>query len=106
MARGTGTPSPAVINTTSNKNTSQKQQKIPLSDGPEGVTKTLKYYKNCDNACCLCGYDVSKQHHSCNYKKKKKGHINFHTGPGSRSKYQGQGLFEVGLMVLVATVGM
>ena len=42
--------------------------------------ETLKYYKNCDNACWLCGYDVSKQHHNGNQKKNKKGHIDSHTG--------------------------
>ena len=69
MTRGIGTPPLAVIDTTSSKGTSHKQQKVSLSDGPEGVTKTVKYYKNCDNACWLCDYDVSKQHQSGNLKK-------------------------------------
>ena len=44
LANGTRTPPLPIIDT------SQKQRRGPLSDGPEGVTKTEKYYKNCDNA--------------------------------------------------------
>ena len=50
MRTNFNTPPPAVINTAS-KNTDHKQHRGPLSDGPEGVTKIMKYYKNCDNAC-------------------------------------------------------
>ena len=80
LEKGTVTPPPPVIDTTSNKDTSWKHRKSPLSDGPEGVTKTTKYYKNCDNAYWWCGYDCSKQHHNGNCRKKKKGHIDSHTG--------------------------
>ena len=45
LANGTGTPPPPVIDT------SRKRRKGPISDGLEGVTKTDKYYKNCDNPC-------------------------------------------------------
>ena len=77
MSRG-GTPPPAIIDT-ANKN-GGKKRKGPLSDGPEGTTKTKKFYKNCDNACYSCGYDVSKLHDSSNCMKKKKGHVDSHTG--------------------------
>ena len=85
LERDTGTPPPPpppspVIDRTSSKDTSRKRQKGPLSDGPERVTKTTKCYKNCDNACRSCDYDYSKQHHSGNYRNKKKGHIESHTG--------------------------
>ena len=56
------------------------RQRGPLSDGPEGVTKTVEYYKNCDNTCWSCGYDILKHHHSGNRKRKKKSHIDQHTG--------------------------
>ena len=63
---------------------------VPLSDGSEGVTKTMKYYKNCDNACWSCGCDVSKKHDSGNCMKKKAGHVDWHTGdnpaPGASIK--------------------
>ena len=71
MRTNSNTPPPAVINTAS-KNTDHKQHRGPLSDGPEGVTKMVKYYKNCDNACWSCGYDVSKKHDSGNCMKKSK----------------------------------
>ena len=51
MQERTGTPPPLVIDTTSSKNASRKRRKSPPGDGPEGVTKTTKYYKKCDNAC-------------------------------------------------------
>ena len=73
-----GTPPPAIIDT-ANKN-GGKKRKGPLSDGPEGTTKTKKFYKTCDNACWSCGYDVSKLHDSGNCRKKKTGHIDSHTG--------------------------
>ena len=75
LANSTGTPPPPVIDTTTNKDRSQKHQKGPLRDSPEKVTETAKYYKNCDYACWSCGYDCSKQHHSGNYRSKKKDHI-------------------------------
>ena len=73
------TPPPAVIDTAS-KDIDYKQRRGPLSDGQEGVTKTVKYYKNYDNTCWSCGYNVSKQHDSGYCKKKTKGHIDWHTG--------------------------
>ena len=79
MTRERDTPPPAFIDTAVN-NESLKQQKGPLSDGPEGVTKTVKFYKNCDHACWSCGYDVSKMYHSGNCTKKKPGHIDSHSG--------------------------
>mmetsp|Transcript_24127 Transcript_24127/g.27595 ORF Transcript_24127/g.27595 Transcript_24127/m.27595 type:complete len:96 (-) Transcript_24127:18-305(-) len=79
MSRGTGTPPPADIDTTSNNDT-RKRRKGPLSDGLERVKKTVKFYKSCDHACWSCGYDVSNHHHSSNCKKKKSGHIDSHTG--------------------------
>ena len=79
MRANTNTPLPAVINTAS-KNTDCKQQRGPLSDGLEGVTKTAKYYKNYDNTCWSCGYDVSKKHVIDNYMKKKPGYVDHHTG--------------------------
>ena len=89
MRVNSSTPPPAVINTAS-KNTDCKQRRGPLSDGPEGVMKTTKYYKNCDNACWSYGYDVSKIYDSGNYMKKKPGHIDWHTGdnpvPGASIK--------------------
>ena len=60
LANSTITPPPIID--TSSKNTSQNQRrKGPISDGPEGVTKTEKYYKNCDNTCWSHGYDCSKR---------------------------------------------
>ena len=89
MRANSNTPPPAVIDTAS-KNGNRKQQRGPLSDGPEGVTKTMKFYKNCDHACWSFGYDVSKLHHSGNCKNKKTGHIDSHTGsnpqPGASHK--------------------
>ena len=70
---------PAIIDTASNNET-RKGQKGPLSDGPEGVKKMCKFYKNCGNVCWFCGYGVSKLHHNVNCRQKKKGHINSHTG--------------------------
>ena len=29
----------------------QRQSRGPMSDGPEGITKTKKYYDKCDNVC-------------------------------------------------------
>ena len=88
-SRGSGTPPPSTIDTTSTK-TGGKKRKGPLSDGPEGVTKTKKFYKNCENVCHSCGYDVSKLHDSCNCRAKKAGHIDSHTGanpqPGANQK--------------------
>ena len=50
----------------------------------------MKYYKNCDNACWSCGYDVSKKHVSDNCMKKKSGHVDHHMGdnpaPGASIK--------------------
>ena len=90
MARGGGTPPPAIIDTTSNKNGGKKQKGRPLSDGPEGVTKTKKFYKNCNNVCHSCGYNVSKLHNSMNCRCKKAGHVDSHTGdnpqPGANQK--------------------
>ena len=74
LANGTGTPPPPIIDT------SWKQRKGPLSDGPEGVTKTEKCYKNCDNACWSHSYDCSKKHHNGNCTHEKDGHIDSHTG--------------------------
>ena len=75
---------------TAPKDGGRKRRRGPLSDGPEGVTKTTKFYKTCDNACWSCGYDVSKDHDSTNCRKKKKGHIDSHTGdnpqPGASQK--------------------
>ena len=79
MRANTNAPLPAVINTAS-KNTDCKRQRGSLSDSPEGVTKTVKYYKNYDNACWLCGYDVLKKHTSDNCMKKETGHVDQHTG--------------------------
>ena len=83
------TPPPTGINT-ARKNEDHKRQRSPLSDGPEGVTKTTNYYKNCDNACWLCRYDVSKKQASNNCMKKKAGHVDHHTGdnpaPGASIK--------------------
>ena len=80
---------PALIDT-ADKSGDQEQRRGPLSDGPEGVTKTTKFYKNCNNACWSWGYDVFKQHDSGNCKKKKAGLINLHTGsnpqPGASQK--------------------
>ena len=59
MKRNSNTTPPAVIDTAS-KNGDRKRQRGPLIDGPEGVTKTTKYYKKFNNACWSCGYDVSK----------------------------------------------
>ena len=88
-SRGTGTPPPTTIDTNSNKNGGKKRKGRPLSDGPEGVTKTKKFYKS-TNVCHSCGYDVSKQHDSCNCRSKKEGHIDSHTGdnpqPGANQK--------------------
>ena len=89
MSRGGGTPPPAVIDTAGNNETRQ-QRKGPLSDRPEGVTKTVEFYKNCDHACHSCGYDVLKLHRSGNCKKKKTSHIDAHMGanpqPGASIK--------------------
>ena len=89
MRANSNTPPPADINTAS-KNTDCKQQRGPLSDGPEGVTKTAKYYKNYDNTCWSCGYNVSKKHTSDSYMKKKPGHVDWHIGdnpvPGASNK--------------------
>ena len=50
-----------------------------------------KYFKNNDNACWSCGYDILKRHNSSNCNNKRKGHIDWHTGatpaPGHNSKY-------------------
>ena len=85
---GSGTPPPTTIDT-SNKS-GGKRRKGPLSDGPEGVTKTKKFYKNSNNVCYTCGYDVSKLHDSSNCRAKKAGHIDSHTGanpqPGASQK--------------------
>ena len=80
LANSTGTPPPPVIDTTTNKDRSQKHQKGPLRDSPEKVTETAKYYKNCCNVCWLCGYDVSKKYDSSNCMKKKPSHVDWHTG--------------------------
>ena len=79
-SRGAGTPPPGIIDTSSNNNGGKKRKGRPLSDGPEGVTKTRKFYKNSETVCWSCGYDVSKQHDSCNCRSKKAGHIDSHTG--------------------------
>ena len=88
MRTNSNIPPPTVIDTASKNN--HKRRRGPLSDGPEGVTKTVKYYKNCDNACWLCGYDVSKKYASDNCMKKKPGHVDHHTGdnlaPGASIK--------------------
>ena len=78
MSRG-GTPLLAVVDTASNNDT-RKRRKGPLSDDQEGVKKTVKFYKNYDHTCWSYGYNISKHHHSGNCKKKKKGHIDSHTG--------------------------
>ena len=44
LANSAGTPPPPIIET-------RKRRKGPISNGPEGITKTDKYYKNCDYAC-------------------------------------------------------
>ena len=89
MRTNSTTTPPAVIDTASNSG-DRKRRRGPLSDGPEGVTKTTKFYKNCDHVCWSCGYDVSKLHHSGNCKKKKDGHNDSHTGanpqPGATQK--------------------
>ena len=89
IRNSTSTCPPATIDTTSNSG-DQKRRQGPLSNGPEGVMKITKFYKNCENACWLCGYDVSKLHDSGNYKKKKPGHIDSYTGanpqPGASQK--------------------
>ena len=79
MSRGSGEPPTTVINTASTKDTTWKRQKGPLSDGPEGVTKTVKFYKSCDHVYWSSGYDVSKHHHNGSCKCKKNGHIHSHT---------------------------
>ena len=88
MRTNSNTPPPVVINKASENDC--KRRRGPLSDGPKGVTKTVKYYKNCDNAYWSCGYDVSKKHASKNCMKKKPGHVDHHTGdnlaPGARIK--------------------
>ena len=48
LANGNGTSLSPIINT-NNKDTSQNPGQI--NDGLEGVQKTEKYYKNCNNAC-------------------------------------------------------
>ena len=78
MRSNSNTTSPAVIDTASKKR-DRKQRQGSLSEGPDEVTKTVKYYKNYNNACWLCGYDVSKKHASDNYMKKKPGHVDHHT---------------------------
>ena len=87
--RANSTSPPAVIDTAS-KGGDLKQRRGPLSDGPEGVTKTTKFYKSCDHACWSCGYNVSKLHHNGNCKKKKDNHNDAHTGanlqPGASQK--------------------
>ena len=72
--------SPPSLIDTATKNGDRKRRRGPLSDGPEGETKLIKFYKTCDNACWSCGYDVSKLHDSGNCRKKKTGHIDSHTG--------------------------
>ena len=86
----TPSTSPPTLIDTASKSGDRKLRRGPLSDRPEGGTKTIKFYKTCDNACWSCGYDVSKIHHSGNCKKKKNGHIDGHTGvnpqPGAEKK--------------------
>lgn len=88
MKNATPSCPPAIIDTSTK--TGGKKRKGPLSDGPEGVTKTKKFYKNCDNACWSCGYDVLKLHDSRNCRNKLKGHIDSHMGanpqPGASQK--------------------
>ena len=72
MRANSTTPLPAVIDT-AYKREDRKRRRYQLSDGPEKVTKTMKFYKNCDHACWSRGYDVSKFRHSGNYKNKKTG---------------------------------
>ena len=61
----------------------------PLSDPPEGVIKTKKFYNN-DNCCCTHGYDVAQNHKSNNCKFPGENHNYEHTGenpkPGASQK--------------------
>ena len=51
-----------------------------MSDRPEGIIKTKKYYNTCDNAYWLHGYDVAGNQHSGNCKFKLADHIDLHIG--------------------------
>ena len=63
-----------------NANRNQRQQQGPSSDGPESTTQTKTFYKVCDNACYMHGYDVVSNHYSGNCQFKMEGRIDSHTG--------------------------
>ena len=87
LTNGDGTPPPPIIDV-HNQGGDQGQghgdrnrrRSGPLSDGPEGTTKTKRFYKQCDNACWSHEYNALKLHTTDNCKFKLEGHIDSHTG--------------------------
>jgi len=86
MLNNAGTPPPPIIDVGSNRNGGRERtRKGPMSDGPPGTVKIVKYYKECENVCWSHGYDVAGNHHSGNCKYKLKNHVDTHTGANPKA---------------------
>jgi len=83
-----GTPPPPIIDVGSSGGRNggrERTRKGPMSDGPPGTVKIVKYYKECENVCWSHGYDVAGNHHSGNCKYKLKNHVETHTGANPKA---------------------
>jgi len=88
MLNNAGNPPPPIIDVGSSGGRNggrERTRKGPMSDGPPGTVKVVKYYKECDNVCWSHGYDVAGNHHSGNCKYKLKNHVETHTGANPKA---------------------